>query len=73
MSFDEWFQKTAGSLPHDWQRELALDATCAGRTVGIRDVRPSAFPCVRGQWRINLVDLDRWLDAQPRGGGDRGH
>ncbi len=24
---------------------------------------------IRGQWRIKRTDLDKWLDAQPRGGG----
>lgn len=29
---------------------------------------------IRGQWRIKRADLDKWLDAQPRGGegGGRG-
>ena len=25
---------------------------------------------IRGQWRIKRAELDRWLDEQPRGGGD---
>jgi len=25
---------------------------------------------IRGQWRIKRTELDRWLDEQPRGGGD---
>jgi len=25
---------------------------------------------VRGQWRFRRVELDRWIDEQPRGGGD---
>jgi excisionase family DNA binding protein len=27
---------------------------------------------IRGQWRIKRVELDRWLDAQPRGGESGG-
>lgn len=29
---------------------------------------------IRGQWRIKRTELDRWIDAQPRGGdgGGRG-
>ena len=27
---------------------------------------------IRGQWRIKRAELDQWLDAQPRGGGDEG-
>ncbi|MFT4099650.1 MAG: helix-turn-helix domain-containing protein [Burkholderiaceae bacterium] len=27
---------------------------------------------IRGQWRIKRADLDKWIDAQPRG-GDGGH
>ncbi|MCK6423186.1 MAG: helix-turn-helix domain-containing protein [Aquabacterium sp.] len=23
---------------------------------------------IRGQWRIKRAELDRWIDAQPRGG-----
>lgn len=23
---------------------------------------------IRGQWRIKRTELDRWMDAQPRGG-----
>lgn len=23
---------------------------------------------IRGQWRIKRTDLDKWIDAQPRGG-----
>jgi hypothetical protein len=23
---------------------------------------------IRGQWRIKRTELDKWLDAQPRGG-----
>lgn len=23
---------------------------------------------IRGQWRIKRAELDRWMDAQPRGG-----
>jgi excisionase family DNA binding protein len=26
---------------------------------------------IRGQWRIKRAELDRWIDAQPRG-GERG-
>ena len=25
---------------------------------------------IRGQWRVKRLDLDRWIDAQPRGRGD---
>jgi hypothetical protein len=25
---------------------------------------------VRGQWRFRRIELDRWIDEQPRGGGD---
>jgi excisionase family DNA binding protein len=28
---------------------------------------------VRGQWRFRRVELDRWIDEQPRGGGDGRH
>jgi excisionase family DNA binding protein len=24
---------------------------------------------IRGQWRIKRTDFDKWIDAQPRGGG----
>lgn len=27
---------------------------------------------IRGQWRIKRTELDRWLDAQPRGGESSG-
>ena len=27
---------------------------------------------IRGQWRIKRAELDRWMDAQPRGGGPHG-
>lgn len=27
---------------------------------------------IRGQWRIKRAELDRWLDAQPRGGTTEG-
>lgn len=27
---------------------------------------------IRGQWRIKRTELDRWLDAQPRGGESGG-
>lgn len=25
---------------------------------------------IRGQWRIRRTELERWMDEQPRGGGD---
>lgn len=25
---------------------------------------------IRGQWRIRRPELERWMDEQPRGGGD---
>lgn len=25
---------------------------------------------IRGQWRIQRRELERWMDEQPRGGGD---
>ena len=25
---------------------------------------------IRGQWRIRRKELERWMDEQPRGGGD---
>ncbi len=28
---------------------------------------------IRGQWRIKRADLDKWLDAQPRGGDGSRH
>ncbi len=28
---------------------------------------------VRGQWRFQRIELDRWIDEQPRGGGDGRH
>lgn len=31
----------------------------------------SAFK-IRGQWRIKRAELDRWIDAQPRGGDSGG-
>jgi excisionase family DNA binding protein len=27
---------------------------------------------IRGQWRIKRTELDRWIDAQPRGGESGG-
>lgn len=27
---------------------------------------------IRGQWRVRTSELKRWVDAQPRGGGDGG-
>jgi excisionase family DNA binding protein len=27
---------------------------------------------IRGQWRIKRAELDRWIDAQPRGGKSGG-
>ena len=27
---------------------------------------------IRGQWRIKRAELDKWIDAQPRGRGDEG-
>ncbi|MFB1480527.1 helix-turn-helix domain-containing protein [Corallococcus sp. RDP092CA] len=27
---------------------------------------------IRGQWRIKRTELDRWMDAQPRGGDSGG-
>jgi excisionase family DNA binding protein len=27
---------------------------------------------IRGQWRIKQTELDRWIDAQPRGGESGG-
>ncbi|MEO6326473.1 MAG: helix-turn-helix domain-containing protein [Thermoanaerobaculia bacterium] len=27
---------------------------------------------IRGQWRIKRTELDRWMDAQPRGGQNGG-
>lgn len=27
---------------------------------------------IRGQWRIKRAELDRWIDAQPRGGESGG-
>lgn len=28
---------------------------------------------VRGQWRFRRIELDRWIDEQPRGGGHGRH
>ena len=28
---------------------------------------------VRGQWRFRRIELDRWIDEQPRGGGEGRH
>ncbi len=28
---------------------------------------------IRGQWRFRRAELDRWIDEQPRGGGDERH
>ena len=28
---------------------------------------------VRGQWRFRRAEIDRWIDQQPRGGGDGHH
>ncbi len=27
---------------------------------------------IRGQWRVRTSELKRWVDKQPRGGGDGG-
>lgn len=27
---------------------------------------------IRAQWRIRRTELERWMDEQPRGGGDGG-
>ena len=26
---------------------------------------------IRGQWRIKRAELNKWIDAQPRGGADK--
>jgi hypothetical protein len=39
---------------------------------GLGTVNAGELPAfkIRGQWRIRRTELERWMDEQPRGGGD---
>jgi len=53
-------------------KEVAALLKLAGKTVYAM-ANAGELPAfkIRGQWRIKRAELDRWIDAQPRGGGTR--
>lgn len=62
MTFDDFFTKTTGlPAPFPYQTRLAESEDWPAR------IEIPAFK-TRGQWRIKRAALDKWIDAQPRGG-----
>jgi hypothetical protein len=71
---------TDGLEPYAWQRQVALDGlpdvlpipTGLGKTEGAVLAWAWRRLVKCEQWGTKRTELDRWIDAQPRGGDGRG-